>query len=126
MSNVISFASGMPIEEENLLLEEILLDEQVRRETMMAHDTESMRTRLKVANGLIDEGRLTGMMLFGTDPITGLFYTDIDVSLLPREELFGYMGLLQTVITELQEHAAMAPTIGSTGEIIDPYAEPAS
>lgn len=124
MSNVISIASGLPLEVEDMLLQQIVEEEQQRVEIQAAADAGAIQTRLKVAAKLAEEGRLSGMILLGLDPVTGLFYTDVNLASVERSELFAYMGLLSTILTEIQEKASMAPTIDADGSVIDPYAEP--
>lgn len=75
------------------------------------------------ARSLVDQGRLSGLIVIGVDPMTDLFYNEIrlDGPTINREMMFSYIGILETLKSELMELARMAPTIGRTGEIIDPY-----
>lgn len=123
MSNVISIATGLPIEEEAVLIEEALVEEEARQTKVAAMENVEIIQRLDAARNLAMAGRMQGLMVISTDPVTGLFYTDVNLKALPREELFSYMGVLQTLICEIQEHASMAPCIDGTGNIIDPYSD---
>lgn len=72
---------------------------------------------------LVGQGRLTGLVILGTDPMTDLFLTEVhlDSPEIERQDLFAYMGVLEMLKIEMSEGASMAPVITSTGNILDPW-----
>jgi hypothetical protein len=69
-------------------------------------------------------GRIDGLVVVACDSRTGYFLTEI---CLPADQdktdLFGLVGVIETLKSELTEQAAMAPYIDLTGTICDPNAE---
>ncbi len=78
--------------------------------------------RIDQLRHLVEQDRISGMVLIAQDPITGYFLTDICLEPdLNRTELFGFVGVLETVKLEISEAATMAPVMDLTGTIVDPY-----
>lgn len=78
---------------------------------------------LDKARQLVEGGRLTGLIVIGTDPMTDLFLNEMRMRgpLVNREAMFAYIGLLDALKAELMEAAWMAPVINTAGAIVDPY-----
>jgi hypothetical protein len=85
---------------------------------------EEMLDKLDRLRRLITDGRIQGLIFVGQDPVTGYFLTETCLDrAMNRSELFGYMGVLETLKMEIGESAAVAPVIDLSGTIIDPYEE---
>lgn len=78
--------------------------------------------RIDLLRRLVEQDRIDGLVFVAQDPLTGYFLTELCLDQdINRTELFGYMGVLDTVKLEIGEQATMAPTISLAGTIIDPY-----
>lgn len=88
---------------------------------------EGMLTMLDEVKALIEAGKFEGLMIFGRDPTSKIFFNDfiLDVGTVPLNDYFGFAGLLDTVSLELKQCATMAPALMNDGSISDPYMDPA-
>lgn len=120
--NVISLTSRKPLAYDQALKEVEQQNEAEIREV----DQRNCLGILEDAALLIGQGRLTGVIVLGLDPITGLFFNQIrlDGPNIETKTLFAYIGQLQTTMTELSAAAMMAPYIDRKGEIVNPEVEP--
>lgn len=126
MADVIHLGSRKP-------LDEVIAEESKRElEEMEAEDAavteyqERMLDLLEKLKVLVGQGRLTGLVVLGMDPMTDMFLTEVHLNSpdIERQDLFGYMGLLEMIKIEMSEGASMAPVITSAGAILDPWDQP--
>ena len=95
-------------------------------QALMTQNAEATKQELEGVIRLVEQGRVEGLMLIAKDAHTGLFYTTSTLRepFVQREDLFGYIGVLDTMKLELSDQAAMAPTITLSGDVLDPYEDP--
>ena len=74
---------------------------------------------------LVEADKFEGLLIVGRDPKTKNFFNDfvLDVTTVPLNDYYAYSGVLQTLATELQQCATMAPALMSDGSTLDPYLE---
>ncbi|MBD9511614.1 hypothetical protein IB265_33200 [Ensifer sp. ENS10] len=74
---------------------------------------------------LVEADKFEGLLIVGRDPKTKNFYNDfvLDVTTVPLNDYYAYSGVLQTLATELQQCATMAPALMSDGTTLDPYVD---
>lgn len=123
--NVISFTSRKPLAVQ--LAEEQAVAEQEQR-NLQERDEARIKLTLEMLDAIreqVAEDRLQDVVVIARDPETGLFMHDLVVHPdTPRSStIFGLVGVLECLKLELSGAAAMAPTLTSAGEKIDPYEE---
>lgn len=130
MSNVISLMTRKPWHEEQQEKRRARRAESRRKrkeknEARANHKLTQLQM-LDEIRKLVEEDKFEGLMIFGRDPKTKVFFNDfvLDVSTVPLQDYFAYAGLMQTVAGELMDCATMAPAMLSDGTIEDPYLEP--
>lgn len=123
--NIIHFGSRKPLSEK-LEEDRAEIDREMQLSDEAAeNDRNAVIDLLDSARGLAEKGRLSGVILIGIDPMTDLFFNEINLSgpTISRETMFSYIGLLETMKSELMEVALMSLTINRQGDIVDAYAD---
>lgn len=125
-ADVIHMGTGRPLDEVIAEQSEQELLEIEAEDMELSEYQESMIAMLDRVMKLVAEGRLVGLMVLGKDPVTDLFLTEVHLRCphIDRQDMFSYMGVLETLKLEMSEAASMAPVITSTGTILDPFEEP--
>jgi hypothetical protein len=125
MSEVISFTSRKPVEQDAAELAAFQEQQAVAHAQALSEAQESILKGLDEVKALVLAGRLEGLVLVGRDPTTDLFHSQILLPLatVPRQKLFGYMGMLDCLKIELSDNALLAPSVMEDGSILDPYLE---
>jgi hypothetical protein len=123
--NVIAFGSRKPLEQHQA--EEAaaaLAIEEAEEKRATEHQALCLSTLDKL-KGLVEAGRLSGLIILGRDPQTKLFLTEtvLDATVTPATEMFAYVGVVETLKVELTEYASMAPALMTDGSVNDPWAE---
>ena len=83
---------------------------------------ESYRGAGDAVSKLVEDQELDGLIVIAKHKKTGLFYTDIAFGAdgcLP-EEAFAWVGVLETLKTEMIDIAMMAPTVTPEGNVTVP------
>lgn len=122
---ILSFPGGEVIEPPNAggLPEEFFEPEEYVDASREEHKRRVLE-KIDALRKLVEQGRVEGLVLLGQDPMTGYFLTELCLDPeMNRAELFGFLGVLDTLKLEITEMAAMAPTITLTGAVLDPYEE---
>lgn len=129
-ATILSFPDGSKIEGDARIkfdedYAEALLEGEESFDPIQSVDPEQVKIildKIDQLRSLVEQGRIDGLVFVGQDPVTGYFITELCLEPdLNRTELFGYMGVLETVKLELSEQAAMAPVMTLAGVILDPY-----
>lgn len=129
-ATILSFPDGSKIEGDARIkfdedYAEALLKGEGSFDPIQSVDPEQVKIildKIDQLRSLVEQGRIDGLVFVGQDPVTGYFITELCLEPdLNRTELFGYMGVLETVKLELSEQAAMAPVMTLAGVILDPY-----
>lgn len=129
-ATILSFPDGSKIEGDARIkfdedYAEALLEGEESFDPIQSVDPEQVKIildKIDQLRSLVEQGRIDGLVFVGQDPVTGYFITELCLEPdLNRTELFGYMGVLETVKLELSEQAAMAPVMTLAGAILDPY-----
>lgn len=116
---VISIKTRMPVE-----LTEAL--EKAENEAIAAVeelDRRNCTDLLDATKELIDKGKLTGLIVLGIDPETGLFFNQarLDGPYVYPHMLFAYVGQLQALAVELTDAAMnLSAYIDRDGSIVTP------
>lgn len=117
IDNVISIQSRKPIavekEEEQREFDEL--------------DKERIAEQLEIIDGLrrlAEQGGLKGVMVIGAHE-TGYYYHELwmRAPFMMPNDLFGVVGLLETIKLEVTDAAMSAPVLHRDGSILDPFAE---
>lgn len=129
-ATILSFPDGSKIEGDARIkfdedYAEALLEGEESFDPIQSADPEQVKIildKIDQLRSLVEQGRIDGLVFVGQDPVTGYFITELCLEPdLNRTELFGFMGVLETVKLELSEQAAMAPVMTLAGAILDPY-----
>lgn len=129
-ATILSFPDGSKIEGDARIkfdedYAEALLEGEESFDPIQSVDPEQVKIildKIDQLRSLVEQGRIDGLVFVGQDPVTGYFITELCLEPdLNRTELFGFMGVLETVKLELSEQAAMAPVMTLAGAILDPY-----
>lgn len=122
---VLSFPSGEVIDhpdEPCLDYPQELFDEAPPVSLADEEQTKNILDRIEKLRHLALAGRLDGLILIASDPVTGYFLTELCLSEEQgRSDLFGFVGVLETLKAEITEKATMSPCMTMDGEILDPF-----
>ena len=125
-ATVIHFGTRKPLEEALQAETEAMIQDLVEEEQGIQNDKTTCVELLDDLKALVAQGRLTGLIVIGLDPLTDNFMTEVRMAgpQVGREKMFAYVGILETLKAEVMDAAMMAPMVTSKGEVIDPYDEP--
>lgn len=126
MDNVVSiktrksFLAELEAKQEN---DERLL--QMQEAGVEAHLADCLTLLDNVTNRVM-QGKLNGLIIIAIDQTNGHFMTEVRMASpnITRQEMFSYIGVLETLKLEMTDQAQMAPTISAEGKIIDPFELP--
>ncbi len=123
MSNVFSIRSGIPLEEEEKLIEEETRRIQEHEDQELENERKKNLELIDRVRSLVESGRLVGLVVMGFDPVTDLPLNELQLNgpSINRTKLFAYVGMLEMLKIEVNEAAMMSPTINADGNIVDPY-----
>lgn len=124
--NVISLGSRRSYRQEQAERKEAIQVEAENAEKQMteaqAAHKETILKMLQDTIKLVETDQLEGVLIVGRHKTSKLFFTDlvVDERITPPQEMFSYVGCLETLKMEFAEMAAMAPCLRSNGTILDP------
>lgn len=120
---VVHLATRKPLEEVTKAEMDAALEEMAERDAAFDEDQKVSLELLEKLKILVENGRLTGLIVLGLDPMTDSFLNEMRLQspAIGPGTLFAYMGLLETLKLEIADTAMMAPVMSADGEIIDPY-----
>ena len=123
MSEIISFTSRKQVEQARLF-EEVEAQEKAFADEMAQHQARLLQI-LDDTRRLVVEGKLEGLIVVGRDPSTRYFYTQIDLDIpgTSLNDVYPFIGLLESLKLEMADSAMMAPAMMADGRYVAPVQE---
>jgi hypothetical protein len=122
--NILTFPTGIPLGQDLDQIDQELQGDDENLPLVSEEQKRNLLARIDRLRLLVQQDRIEAFCLVGQDPVTGYFVTEVCLDPhASRTELFGFVGVIETLKLELSEHASMAPFMDLDGGISDPYFE---